>query len=231
MRFSKYLVLAEHEEPVIKSQLCESVSSVVAAPFILPNKAQRKMEQRKGTNVSGGESGTGNGWIIGRKPNETGSQWWISCGCFLDQLHTMSTQLMHIDVWWFIDILWLGHLRWCSHSVMLYCYCHTSLLLSFPPQSFHVPWVLHFQSWVTDVVGQGICSLSQGTLGTKQGKKEHPGWGANNLTHINKHTQSHTMDNLLEKTLLNHGENMHTPHIIAVWRWELNWQPQRHEAN
>lgn len=61
IRFSKYLVLARHEEPVIKFQLCASVSSVVAAPFILPNKAQRKMEQRKGTNVSGGENGTGNG--------------------------------------------------------------------------------------------------------------------------------------------------------------------------
>lgn len=61
IRFRKYLVLAEHEEPVIKSQLCASVSSVVAAPFILLNKAQIKMEQRKGTNISGGEIGTGNG--------------------------------------------------------------------------------------------------------------------------------------------------------------------------
>lgn len=61
IRFSKFQVLAEHEEPVIKSQLCESVSSVVAAPFILPKKAQRKIEQRKETNVSRGECRTGNG--------------------------------------------------------------------------------------------------------------------------------------------------------------------------
>lgn len=60
-RFCKYLALAEHEEPVIKFQLCASVSSVVAAPFILPNKTQGKMEQRKETNVSRGENGTGNG--------------------------------------------------------------------------------------------------------------------------------------------------------------------------
>lgn len=122
IRFSKYLVLAEHEEPVIKFQLCASVSSVVAAPFILPNKAQRKMEQRMGTNVSGGENGTGDGWITGTKPNYTGSHWWIICGCFTTQCQhnyhkKVYMEYMHNVIRTF-NILYINFNKLCYSGMM-----------------------------------------------------------------------------------------------------------------